>query len=204
VNDVMLALVGGALREYLTERDALPASSLVAQVPVSVHTDGDLENLGTQVVNMFTTLATDVSGSVERLLTISSVTDRAKRYQRAIFADRALALPDLVPPFVISIVARTFTGFGLEGRIPPLYNAIVSDVHGSPIDLYVGGARVEAIYPFGPLLLGSALNVTALSHCDTMNVGIVATPEAVPDPSELAERIEAELALLVDAARATP
>lgn len=203
VNDVVLTIVGGAFREYLAARGALPSSPLVAQVPVSVHTEGDLEHLGTQVVNMFTTLATDTAGSVERLRTISAVTSRAKRYQRAIFADRALALPDLVPPFVISIVARAFTGLGLEQRMPPLYNAIVSDVHGSPIDLYVGGARVEAIYPFGPLLLGTALNVTALSHCGTMNVGIVATPEAVPHPAELAALMEAELELLVDAARVT-
>lgn len=200
VNDVVLAVVGGALREYLTEHDELPASPLVAQVPVSVHTEGDLDNLGTQVVNMFTTLATDVADSVERLRVISSVTGKAKQYQRAIFADRALALPDLFPPFMISIVARTFTATGLEGRIPPLYNAIVSDVHGSPVDLYVCGARVEAIYPFGPLLLGGALNITALSHLDDMHVGIVATPEAVPDPWELATRVEAELGRLVEAA----
>jgi WS/DGAT/MGAT family acyltransferase len=204
VNDVVLTVVGGALRRYLDARGELPTTPLVAQVPVSVHTDGDLDNLGTQVVNMFTTLGTDVAGNVDRLRVISSVTTRAKEYQHAIFADRAISLPDLVPPFVISAVARAFTGSGLERRLPPLYNAIVSDVHGSPVDLYVCGARVEALIPFGPLLLGSALNITALSHCDTMNVGIVATPDAVPDPSMLGALMEAELADLVDATRSGP
>ncbi|GMU78890.1 MAG: diacylglycerol O-acyltransferase [Acidimicrobiia bacterium] len=201
VNDVVLAMAGGALRAYLVERGGLPETSLVAQVPVSVRREDSLEEMGTQVVNMFTTLATDIDTSVDRLREVASVTSRAKDYQRAIFADRAVALPDLVPPFVISVVARAFTGLGLEGRMPPLYNAIVSDVRGSPVELYVGGARLVAMYPFGPLLLGSALNVTALSHLDEMNIGIAATPEAVPDPWELVEHLEAELARLLDAAR---
>ena len=157
---------------------------------------------GTQVVNMFTTLATDVADVAERLRVIQAVTTRAKQYQHAIFADRSIAMPDLVPPVVLGATARVFTGLGLERWIPPVFNVIVSDVRGSPVDLFVSGARVEAIYPLGPLLLGSALNVTALSNRDGMDVGFLATPEAVPDPWELVERIEAELARLVDAARA--
>jgi diacylglycerol O-acyltransferase / wax synthase len=202
VNDVVLTLCGGALREYLGARGELPNASLVAQVPVSVRTEQTMSEVGTQVVNMFTTLATDVADAAERLEVIHSVTARAKDYQHAIFADRTVALPDLMPPFMLGVVARAFTCLGLERRIPPLYNAIVSDVRGSPVDLYVCGARVEAIYPLGPLLLGSALNVTALSHVDEMNIGFVATPEAVPDPWELVERTEIELRRLVDAASA--
>ena len=201
-NDVVLALCGGALRGYLEARGELPDASLVAQVPVSVRTEESMTEPGTQVVNMFTTLATDVADVAERLRLIQAVTTRAKQYQHAIFADRSIAMPDLVPPIVLGAAARVFTGLGLERWIPPLFNVIVSDVRGSPVDLFVSGARVEAIYPLGPLLLGSALNVTALSNRDGMDVGFLATPEAVPDPWELVERIEAELARLVDAARA--
>lgn len=202
VNDVLLAVVGGALRGHLEDRGELPVSPLVAQVPVAARTAATTDDMGTQVVNMLTTLGTHVAGSAERLELITSVTARAKEYQHAIFADRALALPDVVPPFVISLAAQALTGLGLERHLPPFYNAIVSDVRGSPVDLYVVGARVEAICPFGPLLLGSGLNITALSHLDTMHVGILATPEAVPDPWDLVGRMGDELARLRDAARA--
>ncbi len=201
VNDVVLALCGGALREYLGTRGELPSAPLVAQVPVSVRTEQTMAEVGTQVVNMFTTLATDVADAAERLRVIHSVTTRAKEYQRAIFADRAIALPDLVPPVVLGAAARAFTSLGLERCMPPLYNAIVSNVHGSPVALYVCGARVEAMYPFGPLLLGSALNISAVSYLDAMDIGFIATPEAVPDPWELVEHTETALARLVDAAR---
>jgi len=202
VNDVVLALIGGALRGYLGARGELPSAPLVAQVPVSVRTEQTLGEMGTQVVNMFTTLATDVADIAERLRVIQSVTTRAKDYQQAIFADRAIALPDLAPPFVLGLAARAFTGLGLERWLPPVYNVIVSDVRGSPVDLYVAGARVEAIYPLGPLLLGSALNVTALSNRDGMDIGFLATPEAVPDPWDLVALTEAELDRLLEAAHA--
>lgn len=199
VNDVLLTVVGGALRTHLAARDALPDAPLIAQVPVSVHKPDDHE-LGTQVVNMFTTLATDIAESTERLRVVASVTARAKQFQHELFADRVLALPEVVPPVVIGAVSRTFTGLGLERRVPPIYNAIVSDVRGSPVDLYVAGARVEAIHPFGPLLLGAGLNITALSHLDRLNVGILGTPESLPDPWSVATSMETELADLLAAA----
>jgi diacylglycerol O-acyltransferase len=199
VNDILLTIVGGALRQHLDERGELPRAPLVAQVPVSVRAPGTEQELGTQVVNMFTTLATDVGESAERLRVVSSVTRRAKQFQHDLFADRAVALPDLVPPCVISLGARAFTGLGLERHVR-LFNAIVSDVRGSPIDLYIAGARVDAIYPLGPLLLGAALNVTALSHLDRLHVGIVATPDALPDPWAVAEHMQTELSRLHAAA----
>ncbi|HEU5301277.1 MAG TPA: wax ester/triacylglycerol synthase family O-acyltransferase [Acidimicrobiia bacterium] len=202
VNDVVLTLCGGALRGYLADQGELPGASLIAQVPVSVRTAASRDDVGSQVANMFTTLATDVADAVERLRVIQSVTARAKRYQHEIFADRSVAIPDVAPPVVIGAAARLFTGLGLERVIPPVYNLVVSDVRGSPVDLYVVGARVEAIYPLGPLLMGAALNVTALSNKDGMDLGFLATPEALPDPWELVERTETELATLVGAARA--
>ena len=153
---------------------------------------------------MFTTLATDVASAVERLRVIQSVAARAKRYQHEIFADRSIAIRDVAPPVLISAAARLFTGLGLERVIPPVYNLIVSSVRGSLVDLCVVGARIEAIYPLGPLLMGAALNVTALSNRDGMDLGFLATPEADPDPWELVEHLEAELATLAAAAHAEP
>ena len=62
----------------------------------------------------------------------------------------------------------------------------VSNLRGSPVPLYLAGARIEASFPFGPRS-GCALNVTVLSYCGTLDVGIHSDPAAVTDPAALVE-----------------
>src|SRR5581483_1518308 len=65
VNDVVMALVSGVLRQYLADRNALPATSLVATVPVSAH--GKSDRVGrNQVSGMFSTLETQIADPAER------------------------------------------------------------------------------------------------------------------------------------------
>ena len=61
-----------------------------------------------------------------------------------------------------------------------------SNLRGSPIDLYLGGARIEGSYPMGPRS-GCAVNVTALSYCGDLCLGIHSDPAAVTDPDALVE-----------------
>lgn len=82
VNDVVLALVSGALRSYLADRGELPDWSLVAGVPVSADTDAIPRLAGNRVSNMFTTLATDEEDPLVRLRIIHDVTVEAKELQR--------------------------------------------------------------------------------------------------------------------------
>jgi diacylglycerol O-acyltransferase len=79
-------------------------------------------------------------------------------------------------------------------------NALVSNVPGPPIPLYTKGARVRAIYPFGPLMLGMGLNVTVMSYLDSVDFGLQVDPELVPDPWRITDRIPDALEELVKAA----
>lgn len=70
---------------------------------------------------------------------------------------------------------------GLADRLAPVHNLIVSNVKGSPVPLYMAGARVApAMFPFGPLMEGTGLNITVLSNDGEMNIGLIACPELVP------------------------
>jgi WS/DGAT/MGAT family acyltransferase len=55
-----------------------------------------------------------------------------------------------------------------------------SNLRGSPVPLYLAGARIGGSYPFGPRA-GAALNVTMLGYTDTLDLGINVDPAAVED-----------------------
>ena len=79
VNDVALAVLGGALRSYLDDAGELPEASLRAMTPVSVRTEAEKADLGNQVSAMIVSLATDVADPVERLAAVARARRRRRR-----------------------------------------------------------------------------------------------------------------------------
>lgn len=192
-NDVILAVVAGALRSYLEGCGGLPERSLVAEVPVNIRTEAQRNDVGTHVANSFVTLATDVDDPVERLLTIHRSANDAKALQRELTAHKRLDLSDVLPPVLMGAALRGYGASGLEPRVPPIYSAIVSNVRGPDIDLYVAGAAVEGIYPMGPLLYAAGLNITAFTLHGRIHFGLVACPDVVKDPWAVANCLSAAL-----------
>jgi WS/DGAT/MGAT family acyltransferase len=189
VNDVILALVSGALRRYLIKGDELPTSPLIAQVPVSLRSEDDKSEVGTKVGAMFASLATNVSSPALRLLSINDSTKGAKEMQRALAADKLMGITEAAPPALVSLAARMYTAAQLDRRTPPIMNLIISNVPGPPFPLYCAGAEIEALYPMGPLLYGTGVNVTVFSYRDRVDFGFMVCREVVPDPWFLAEGI---------------
>ena len=188
-NDVVLAIVSGALRSYLDSLDGLPDKPLVAQVPVSLRTEASRDHVGTQVGAMFTSLASDIADPAERLHKIAEETTKAKAMRREYDEHRLESLTGTLTPGMISLAARAWSAAHLEDLTPPVFNLIVSNVAGPPMDLYIAGAWIEAMYPFGPLLVGSGVNVTVVSGGGRLNVGFLACPDLLPDVWDLADRV---------------
>ena len=201
LNDVVLALCAGSLRRYLEIGDELPASPLIAQVPMSLRADGDTASVGTKVGAMFASLATDIDDPVARLGAIHASTQSAKEMQQALAADKIMGLTDLTAPGLISLAARMYTLAGLSSLTPPIMNLIISNVPGPPFPLYIAGARVEAMYPMGPLLYGTGINITVFSYTGSIDFGFMVCRELVADHWSLAEGIPVALAELLTAAR---
>lgn len=203
VNDVVLALCAGSLRRYLLKNDELPDQPLIAQIPVSMRADEDRTEVGTKVGAMFASLATNVSDPVLRLLSIHESTRSAKEMQRALAVEKIMGITEAAPPALISLAARMYTAAQLDRRTPPIMNLIISNVPGPPFPLYVAGAEIESLYPMGPLLYGTGVNVTVFSYRDRVDFGFMVCREVVPQPWILAEGIEEafeELRAAADAA----
>lgn len=197
VNDVVLAMCTAGLRRYLSDHDTLPDRALVASVPVSVHHDGGTRDGSTnQVSNMFVPLPVHLADPGEQLATIHAGTEGAKEVQSAIGANMIGDVVELMPPPLFSWAARQWSRAGMAERMAPVHNVIVSNVPGPPVALYFAGAEVVGVYPFGPLMEGTGLNITVLSGNGRLHVGLLACPELVPHLDELLDAMLDGLAAL--------
>ena len=200
VNDVFLAACTQALRAYLSAHGEVPDRPLVVSVPVSVHgevTDGRATN---QVSNMFVRLPVHVDDPVEQLHAVKADTRDAKVVHGASGADMIGDVTEVTPPAIFNLASRMYSSAGLADRLAPIHNLVISNVPGPPFPLYVAGARLRAVYPFGPLIEGSALNITVLSNMGNMDIGVIACPDVAPDIDELANGIAAGIEVLRAAA----
>ncbi|MDG3011379.1 wax ester/triacylglycerol synthase family O-acyltransferase [Rhodococcus sp. D2-41] len=201
LNDVVLAVCSGALRKYLDERNELPDTSLVAMVPVSVH--GKSTRPGTnQVTGMFTTLRTDVDDPARRLAEISAHNLVAKEHKDALPAGLLQDAAQFAGPALFGAAMRAYASLRLAEHHPVIHNLVISNVPGPPVPLYFMGARIEAMYPLGPVFHGAGLNITVFSLDGELNIGLIGCRELTSTLWPLAQAMRDSLADLLSAARA--
>jgi diacylglycerol O-acyltransferase len=194
VNDVVLALCAGAIRGFLLESGVPLGKPLVAVVPMSVHDTSGRPGRN-QISGMFCNLQTDIEDPGERLRAIAKADSHAKEHSRAIG-------PTLVLDWT-QIITRAMLGFllGVAAHTPlphtAIHNVIISNVAGPQDKLYFLGAEIRGLYPLGPIFPGSGLNITVMSLCGKLNVGLISCPQLVDDLWGLADRFEPELAELL-------
>jgi WS/DGAT/MGAT family acyltransferase len=172
INDVILAILGGAVRRYLLEQDSLPKNSVMASVPVALDRDDGTANA---VAGFVVPLGTGEPDPRRRLEIIRAGTDRAKREISSMSstASTQFSLLGLAP---LAIGQMT----GTLAKLPPFFNFTVSNVPLSRDPLYLMGSRLEAIYPMSFLADGYALNVTLVSYAGSVNFGFLGCRDALP------------------------
>jgi WS/DGAT/MGAT family acyltransferase len=198
VNDVVLAVVGGALRHYLGARDELPARSLLAAMPVSLRSSGDRQ-MNTQATMAQASLGTDIADPLERLLAIHIATGAAKAMSRGLQPAFGLSMPSFGLPWLLGGAAAIY-GSGLAERLQRLANVVVSNVPGPSVPLYIAGARLRTWWPLSIVEHGLGLNITVMRYTDSLDFGLVAAQRLVPDAAPLAQALRTAFDELLAAA----
>lgn len=192
VNDVVLAVVGGAVRRYLQEMDALPDSSLTASVPMGLSREEETLNAATGFV---TPLGTELDDPLERLRVVAAHTRRGKHDIDGLSrgAQDYFALMGLTPLMLAQ-------NAGLATKLPLIFNFTVSNVVLGREKRYLLGAELEYIVPISFLVDGYALNVTLIGYGDSVTLGFVGDRESLPHLQRLADYTRASLAELAELA----
>jgi WS/DGAT/MGAT family acyltransferase len=198
LNDVVLALVSGALRRYLAARGGVPGKSLVAAMPVSLREAGNTE--ATTLATMtLASLASHVEDPIERLRAIHTSTQAAKDVTRQLKGVIPTDFPSLGLPWLLSAAAGLYGRSSLADRIPPIANLVVSNVPGPDASLYLAGARLKSFWPVSIVEHGLGLNITLQSYAGSLDFGILAARVGMPDARPLAHGLHAALAELAQA-----
>ncbi len=188
---------GGALRRYLAHRGELPDKPLLAVVPSSVRDKSDRPGRN-QLSGFFCNLQTHVEDSVDRLRAIAESSMRAKDHSEAIAPTLLADVTQVLPPAMFGAVMEVLSYTPPLKRTPPIHNVVISNVPGPDVTLYAMGAKIDAMYPLGPIFHGSGgLNITVMSLDGKLNVGIISCRKLVDDLWDLADSFEAELKELV-------
>jgi diacylglycerol O-acyltransferase / wax synthase len=204
VNDVVLAMVTGALRTYLLAGDELPEIPLVSVVPVSVTPDVAELKGSNKVSSMFVQLPTQLDDPIERLRAIHEGTKGAKEEHKALGATMLQNWAEHASPNVFAVAARLYTGMKLADRHRPVANLVVSNVPGPDFPLYLGGSQMLGMFPLGPVMDGMGLNITIMSYMGVLYWGLASDARAVPRLWDIAAAIPHALTELMQAAGLAP
>ncbi|MDD2945397.1 MAG: wax ester/triacylglycerol synthase family O-acyltransferase [Acinetobacter sp.] len=185
INDVVLAICSGALREYLISHHALPKKPLIAMVPASIR-DDDSE-VSNRITMILANLGTHKDTPLERLQIIRrSVLNAKQRFKR------------MNSNQILNYSALVYGAAGLNivsGMMPKrqAFNIVISNVPGPREPLYWNGAKLDALYPASIVLDGQALNITMTSYLDKLEVGLTGCRNALPKMQNLLTHLEDEI-----------
>ena len=191
VNDVVLAVVAGALRDWLHSRGVrTEGMELRALVPVSIRAEHERNALGNRIAVMRGPLPVYIADPLERLRAVRAAMSDLKESKQAVGAEVLAGVNNFAPPTVLAQASR----LNFSTR---LFNLIVTNVPGPQFPLYVQGREMQNVFPVAFLPKDHALAIAIMSYNGQMNFGLLGDYDALPDIDRIAENIEAALAELV-------
>jgi WS/DGAT/MGAT family acyltransferase len=197
VNDVVIALCAGALRRRLTSTDELPATPLVAYIPVSTRLPDAKDRYGNAITSIIAPIPTHLASDRERLEFAHETFKRAKQRSREAPPTLLSDVNEPIPLPIFGVAARGLMELVSSRFVRPPVNLIISNVPGSPVKLTCCGSPLLAHYPMSLVFHGFTLNITVVSYDQGLDIGIVGDAQTLPDAWDLMDDFRLELAELV-------
>jgi WS/DGAT/MGAT family acyltransferase len=199
VNDVVMAICSGALREYLLRHDALPDAPLRAMVPVSIRTGDEEDPWTNRVGGIIADLPTNCDDPLERLRRCHDAMNEAKLQMDVLPAEDIAELAQVAPPLAATAAMRLQSRLRLADRVNLPMNVVISNVPGPRTALYFAGAKMTNYIPVSTIADDMGLNITVHSYLDRLDFGLIADRELVPDLWDLVDLHIDEIAVLFEA-----
>jgi WS/DGAT/MGAT family acyltransferase len=195
VNDVLLTVVTGALREWLLSRGepVVGGTSVRALVPVSMQDEEPVQ--GNRVSSYLVDLPVGEPNPRVRLARLSYAMRGIALHGQSVGADSLIALTGFAPPTLHALGARAARGLSRR-----LFNLVITNVPGPQVPLYAAGSRMLEVFPVVPLARGQGLSIGMTSYNGRVYFGLNAELDSVGDVDVLADLIEQEVAELAEAA----
>jgi WS/DGAT/MGAT family acyltransferase len=197
VNDVVMAICAGALREYLLRHDALPDAPLRAMVPVSIRTGQEADPWTNRVSAIVAELPTDCDDPLERVARCRDAMAEAKHQLDLVPAEALMEATDTMSPVVATAAVRLVSR--LADRVTLPANVVISNVPGPRQPLYFAGAKLDHYIPVSTISSGVGLNITVHSYEDNLDFGLVSDRDLVPDLWDLVDLHVDEVVRLFEA-----
>jgi WS/DGAT/MGAT family acyltransferase len=187
VNDVVLAVVTGALGRYLEARGVdTEGLELRAMVPVSVRAEEEHGALGNRVSAIMAPLPIWCEDPAERLRLISRTMGDLKGSGQAVGAEILTGLAGFAPPTIASQAARLMPA-------QRFFNLVVTNIPGPQFPLYVLGRQMLALFPMVPLAKSQAVCIGIMSYNGQLHFGLIGDFDAMSDLDSLALDLEAAI-----------
>ncbi|MEQ3550754.1 wax ester/triacylglycerol synthase family O-acyltransferase [Pseudonocardia nematodicida] len=205
VNDVVLAVIAGALRPWLMSRgEPVGGSSTVrALVPLSVRGEGDVPSsaTGSSLGNRVASFLVDLPvGEPSPLVRLHQVTHQMREHTDtgdAVGADALVRIGGFAPPTLHAVGARAASGMSRH-----FFNLVVTNVPGPQFPLYAAGARMLEMFPVVPLAKGQAVSIGLTSYDGGVYYGLNGDRAAMGDIEVLAGMVNESLDELLETLRA--
>lgn len=204
VNDVVVTIVGGAMRRYLKGKSELPSESMVAMAPISVRAKDEKGALGNQVAAMTIPIGTHIADPLGRLQYVHEEADNSKLLTNAAGARQMTEYARLMPSTLSGLAARLYVRLGMANRIAPMFNTVITNIPGPPVPLYMNGARLVTQFGLGPVFEGMGIIHPVFSYCGRISVAFTSDRSIMPDPENYANCLQESFEELKAAAMKRP
>jgi diacylglycerol O-acyltransferase len=183
INDMVLAVSSGALRQLLIRYDGNADHPLLASVPVSFDFSPDRIS-GNRFTGVLVALPVHLDDPLERVKAAHEAAALAKESHQLIGPELVSRWSAYFPPAPAEWLFRWLASKDGQNKV---LNIPISNVPGPREPGRVGGALVTEIYSVGPLTTGSGLNITVWSYVDQLNISVLSDGATLLDPHELTD-----------------
>jgi WS/DGAT/MGAT family acyltransferase len=190
LNDAVLMVCSGALRRHFLKHGPLPRKSMVAGVPISTRAKGDTAS-NNQATMTVVSLGTHIADPAKRLAHVLAATGAMKANMGAMKSLMPTDFPSIGVPWLMEGLGALYAKARVADRLPAIANVTISNVPGPTVPLYMAGARMLANYPTSIVVHGVALNITVQTYDQSLEFGLIACGEAMPEVAELARNVQA-------------